>query len=134
MTTIKNHHKDENNFDVFVTIKACIFPLLQRIADLEGILLRKTFYIVEHTCPHIQTAAICRISAEGFDGDISKTKALLYNVNKIFKQLYPNGNKIIDETIENILHLETRRKQIFVSSKQWKKNNDPSKVRLLIEP
>ncbi|SFJ09380.1 hypothetical protein SAMN04488574_106138 [Bacillus sp. 71mf] len=129
---IKNHHTDEDD-DLLVTIKTCIFPLLQTIADLEGILLRKSFYIIEHTCPRTQIATIPFISKESSHEDTLKTKTLLYDIKKNIKQLCPNRNQIIDETVEKILHLETRRKQVFVPNYQWKKNNDPSKVLLTIK-
>lgn len=146
VASIKNHHKDDND-DLLVTIKTCVFPLLQIIADLEGILLRKSFYIVEHTCPHTQKEVISVISKEGFDNDTSKTKALLRDIKKDLQQLCPNRNKIINDTIDNILdnilHLETRRKQIVTPNYQgkrnndhhyqWKKNNDLSKVLLTIK-
>lgn len=129
-------HNDTNkcdNDDALITIKAHIVPLLQRIADLEGILFRKTLYIVEHTCPHTQIDAIPRISNEDFDERLLKTKDLLRDINKKLKQVYPNY-KMIDETIGNILSLETRRKQFFMIPVQWKENNDPSKVWLAYKP
>ncbi|MFD3448193.1 hypothetical protein ACFDTO_26730 [Microbacteriaceae bacterium 4G12] len=129
-------HNNKNicdNDDTFVSIKAHIVPLLQLVADLEGILLRKTFYIVEHTCPHTQIEVIPRIFKEAFDEQPRKTKTLLCDINKKLRQVYPNY-QIIDETIGSILDLETRRKYFFLIPNQWKKNNDPSKVWLVNKP
>lgn len=130
LIAIKYNIKNTCNNDDALIIKAHIVPMLQRIADLEGILFRKTLYIVEHTCPHTQIDAIPRIFKEDFDERLLKTKDLLCDINKKLKQVHPNY-KIIDETIGSILYLETRRKQFFMTPNQWKENNDPSKVWLV---
>lgn len=134
LIAIKHNDKNKSeNDDAYVIIKDHIVPLLQRIADLEGIMLRKTFYIFEHTCPRTQIDAMLRISKERFDERFLNTKALLSDINIKLKQVYPNS-KIIDETIGSIIFLETRRKQFFLVPKQWKENNDPSKVWLAYKP